>query len=75
MVEEASVTLAGKWTCVVGYRGKEGRASAALSVKGDSTGSELSPDTGSDAQHFAELEIDYRVFDILQESSNRPETT
>nr|XP_019948210.1 PREDICTED: obscurin-like [Paralichthys olivaceus] len=32
--EKASARLTGKWTCVVGYRGKEGRASATLSVSG-----------------------------------------
>ncbi|XP_042345297.1 lymphocyte activation gene 3 protein-like [Plectropomus leopardus] len=32
--EKATVRLTGNWTCVVGYKGKEGRASAALTVKG-----------------------------------------
>ncbi|XP_028280255.1 lymphocyte activation gene 3 protein [Parambassis ranga] len=32
--EKATDRLAGTWTCVVGYAGKEGRASAALSVQG-----------------------------------------
>ncbi|XP_074509446.1 lymphocyte activation gene 3 protein [Sebastes fasciatus] len=32
--EKATVRLTGKWTCVVGYQGNEGRASAALTVKG-----------------------------------------
>ncbi|XP_059195845.1 lymphocyte activation gene 3 protein-like [Centropristis striata] len=32
--EKASVRLTGKWTCVVSYKGEEGRASAALTVKG-----------------------------------------
>ncbi|XP_047188169.1 lymphocyte activation gene 3 protein [Scophthalmus maximus] len=32
--EKATARLTGNWTCVVGYKGKEGRASAALSVKG-----------------------------------------
>lgn len=33
--EKATARLTGNWTCVVGYKGKEGRASAALSVKGE----------------------------------------
>ncbi|XP_033495786.1 lymphocyte activation gene 3 protein [Epinephelus lanceolatus] len=32
--EKATVRLTGKWTCIVGYKGNEGRASAALTVKG-----------------------------------------
>ncbi|KAK5861782.1 hypothetical protein PBY51_017232 [Eleginops maclovinus] len=32
--EKATLKLSGIWTCLVGYRGKEGRASAALTVKG-----------------------------------------
>ncbi|XP_060936719.1 lymphocyte activation gene 3 protein-like [Limanda limanda] len=32
--EKASARLTGNWTCVVGYRGKEGRASATLTVTG-----------------------------------------
>ncbi|XP_034730133.1 contactin-2-like [Etheostoma cragini] len=32
--EKATARLAGNWTCVVDYKGKEGRASAALTVKG-----------------------------------------
>ncbi|XP_062255971.1 lymphocyte activation gene 3 protein-like [Platichthys flesus] len=32
--EKASARLSGNWTCVVGYRGKEGRASATLTVTG-----------------------------------------
>lgn len=32
--EKATARLTGIWTCVVGYKGKEGRASAALTVKG-----------------------------------------
>ncbi|XP_030248380.1 lymphocyte activation gene 3 protein [Sparus aurata] len=31
---KASVRVTGNWTCVVGYEGKEGRASATLAVKG-----------------------------------------
>ena len=34
--EKAAESLTGKWTCVVGYKSKEGRASAALTVKGES---------------------------------------
>ncbi|KAM8734936.1 lymphocyte activation gene 3 protein [Acanthopagrus schlegelii] len=32
--EKASARVTGNWTCVVGYKGKEGRASATLTVKG-----------------------------------------
>ncbi|XP_073340857.1 lymphocyte activation gene 3 protein-like [Pagrus major] len=32
--EKASARMTGNWTCVVGYEGKEGRASATLTVKG-----------------------------------------
>uniref|UniRef100_A0A8C2WI82 Ig-like domain-containing protein n=1 Tax=Cyclopterus lumpus TaxID=8103 RepID=A0A8C2WI82_CYCLU len=32
--EKATARLTGNWTCVVDYKGKEGRASAALAVKG-----------------------------------------
>ncbi|TDH11641.1 hypothetical protein EPR50_G00063060 [Perca flavescens] len=32
--EKATARLAGNWTCVMDYKGKEGRASAALTVKG-----------------------------------------
>ncbi|XP_029283493.1 lymphocyte activation gene 3 protein [Cottoperca gobio] len=32
--EKATARLTGNWTCVVGYKGKEGRASAAVTVNG-----------------------------------------
>uniref|UniRef100_A0A3Q3KRU0 Ig-like domain-containing protein n=1 Tax=Monopterus albus TaxID=43700 RepID=A0A3Q3KRU0_MONAL len=32
--EKATARLTGNWTCVVGFKGKEGRASAVLSVQG-----------------------------------------
>lgn len=32
--EKATARLTGNWTCVMDYKGKEGRASAALTVKG-----------------------------------------
>ncbi|XP_035018570.1 lymphocyte activation gene 3 protein [Hippoglossus stenolepis] len=34
VTEKASARLTGNWTCVVGYKGKEGRASATLTVTG-----------------------------------------
>lgn len=33
---KATLRLTGDWTCVVDYKGKEGRASATLNVKGTS---------------------------------------
>ncbi|XP_047454395.1 lymphocyte activation gene 3 protein-like [Mugil cephalus] len=34
VTEKATMKLSGNWTCVIGYEGKEGRASATLSVGG-----------------------------------------
>lgn len=33
--EKATARLTGNWTCVVKFKGKEGRASATVSVKGE----------------------------------------
>ncbi|XP_070767756.1 lymphocyte activation gene 3 protein-like [Enoplosus armatus] len=34
VTEKATARVMGKWTCVVGYKGKEGRASSTLTVQG-----------------------------------------
>ncbi|XP_041797922.1 lymphocyte activation gene 3 protein-like [Chelmon rostratus] len=34
VIEKATARLTGNWTCAVGYKGKEGRASATLTVRG-----------------------------------------
>lgn len=39
--EKATQRLVGNWTCVVGYKGKVGRASATLFVKGKILKAEL----------------------------------
>lgn len=35
LTEKATESLEGNWTCVISYKGRDGRASALLGLKGD----------------------------------------
>lgn len=82
VIEKATARLTGNWTCAVGYKGKEGRASATLTVRGKIQKRwekpELSEEIrlcGSSFSTVDVLKLSSFIPFLWQESSIHPKTT